>query len=93
MAHSISAKKRVRQTESANALNRWRLRAMRDAVKDLQDKLLHGTAADAEASFRKVCAIIDKTAGKGVIHKNSAARKKSRLSVRVKAKKQGVKAS
>lgn len=88
MAHSISAKKRIRQNETRRALNRWRLRSMREAMKDLQDKLLHGSVQDAEASFKTACALIDKTAGKGVIHKNSAARKKSRLSARLKAKQQ-----
>lgn len=88
MAHSISAKKRIRQNEAARARNRWRLRAMREAITDLREKLLHGSVKDAEESFRKTCAIIDKTAGKGVIHKNNAARKKSRLSARMKAKKQ-----
>lgn len=86
MAHSVSARKRVRQNEAANARNRWRLRTMREAVKELQDKLLHGTPKDTEAAFLKACQVIDKTAGKGVIHKNTAARKKSRLSARVKAK-------
>lgn len=93
MAHSLSAQKRVRQNEAARARNRWRMRTMRDAIKDLQDKLLHGSVSDAEASFKKACALIDKTAGKGVIHKNTAARKKSRLSAKVKAKKTTAKAA
>lgn len=88
MAHSISAKKRIRQNEAARARNRWRLRTMREAIADLREQLLHGNVKDAEASFRKTCAIIDKTAGQGVIHKNNASRKKSRLSARLKAKKQ-----
>lgn len=89
MAHSVSARKRVRQNETRNAINRWRLRTMRDAVKELSEKLMHGTAQEAEQAFVKACQIIDKTAGKGVIHKNCAARKKSRLSARVKAKAKG----
>ncbi|TVQ64430.1 MAG: 30S ribosomal protein S20 [Phycisphaerales bacterium] len=88
MAHSVSAKKRIRQNETRRAVNRWRLRTMREVLKDLQEKLLHGSVKDAEASFKQACAVIDKTAGKGVIHKNSAARKKSRLSARLKAKQQ-----
>lgn len=88
MAHSLSAKKRIRQNEQARARNRWRLRAMRDAVKDLREKILHGSVADAEKSFKTAAAVVDRVAGRGVIHKNTAARIKSRLSARVKAKKQ-----
>ena len=50
MAHSLSAQKRVRQNEAARARNRWRLRTMRDAIKDFGDKILHGSAADAAAA-------------------------------------------
>ncbi len=87
MAHSVSARKRIRQNEAARARNRWRKRVMKDAIKDLQDKLLHGGVKETEEQFRKACAVIDRAAGKGVIHKNAAARTKSRLSARVKAKK------
>lgn len=91
MAHSLSAKKRIRQNVKNNARNRWRLRAMRDALKEFTDKLAHGSAADAKASFAKVTQVLDKSAAKGVIHKNNAARRKSRLSAKLKAK-AGVKA-
>lgn len=87
MAHSLSAQKRVRQNSAANALNRWRLRAMRDAIKDFSDKLAKGDVKGATESFRNAAKVIDKTAAKGVIHKNQAARRKSRLSARLKAKK------
>ena len=87
MAHSLSARKRVRQNLAARARNRWRLRAMRDAVKAFRDKLAHGSVEDAAAAM-KVCAkIVDRTAQKGVIHKNQAARRKSRMSASLKAKK------
>lgn len=87
MAHSLSAKKRVRQNETLNELNRWRKRAMREAVKEFTDKLLHASVDDATAAFRKASKLIDKTAAKGVIHKNQAARRKSRMSARLKARK------
>ena len=86
MAHSLSAKKRIRQNAANNARNRWRLRAMREALKEFTDKLAHGSAADAKASYGKLVQILDKTAAKGVIHKNNAARRKSRLSAKLKAK-------
>lgn len=87
MAHSLSAKKRVRQNEKLNELNRWRKRTMREAVKEFSDKLLHATLEDATVAFRKASKVIDKTAAKGVIHKNQAARRKSRMSAKLKARK------
>lgn len=89
MAHSTSARKRDRQNQRRASRNRWRLRTLRDALKDLQDKLLHAGYEESHASFQKACQLLDKSAGKGVIHKNTAARRKSRLSLRVKAKKAG----
>ena len=88
MAHSLSARKRIRQNEAARARNRWRLKNVRTAIKELQDKILHGSVAEADESFKKMCSSIDRAACKGVLHKNAAARTKSRLSARVKAKKQ-----
>ena len=87
MAHSLSARKRVRQNEKHRALNRWRLRAMRDSIKDFREKLVHGTPEEATAAFRACSKLVDKTAAKGAIHKNQAARRKSRMSAALKAKK------
>jgi small subunit ribosomal protein S20 len=87
MAHSLSAQKRVRQNEAARARNRWRLRTMRDSIKEFRDKIAHGSVEDATTAFRNVSKIVDKTAAKGVIHKNQAARRKSRMSAALKAKK------
>ena len=87
MAHSLSAKKRIRQNAKNKARNRWRLRSMRDAAKEFADKLAHGTEKDAAAALAKVAKIIDRTTARGVIHKNQAARRKSRMTVSLKAKK------
>lgn len=86
MAHSLSAKKRVRQTEKLNARNRWRKAQMREVIKECLEKILHGSNEDAKTSFQKAVRIIDRSAQKGVIHKNQAARRKSRLNARLKAK-------
>lgn len=83
MAHSNSAKKRIRQNLTRRSLNRWRLRTMRVAIKDFEDSMSSGT--DAVAAFRKASAVIDRTAQKGVIHRNQAARRKSRMNARLKA--------
>lgn len=88
MASSKSAQKRDRQNARRASRNRWRLRSLRAALKDLHDKLLHSGYEESHASFRKACQALDKSAGKGVIHKNTAARRKSRLSAKVLAKKQ-----
>lgn len=89
MAHSLSSKKRIRQNETRNARNRWRLREMREAVKKFRDRIASGSVDEAAAEFKTVSRIVDRTAAKGVIHKNQAARRKSRMSAALKAKKQG----
>ena len=86
MAHSLSAKKRIRQNEKCRARNRWRKRSMRGALTQFEDRLVHGTPEEAKAAFAEACKALDKTAGTGVIHKNTAARKKSRLNARLKAR-------
>ncbi len=87
MAHSRTAKKRVRQNVKHRARNRWRLNTLRDAMKELNEALLHGTPAQATDAYKKVSRILDRSAAQGVIHKNQASRRKSRLSARIKAKK------
>ncbi len=87
MAHSLSAKKRIRQNEKHKARNRWRKGNLREAVKAFLQAVQHGSVDQAEDTFRTACSVIDKTAAKGVIHRNTAARKKSRLSARLLSKK------
>ncbi len=89
MAHSVSARKRIRQNETHRSRNRWRLRTMRLAIKDCLEQILHGQEDKAKESLRLACSAIDKSAGKGVIHKNRAARTKSRLVKRMKARQAG----
>ena len=84
MASSPSAKKRIRQNLKHRARNRWRKRTLKDVLKELEDKLVHADVAEVQSAFRAACKVLDRTAQKGVIHSNTAARKKSRLSARVK---------
>lgn len=86
MAHSLTAEKRIRQNAKNAARNRWRLRTMRVAIREFLGKLSQGSPNDASEAFKKVVKVIDRTAAKGVIHKNQAARRKSRLSKRLKVK-------
>jgi len=88
MAHSNSAKKRVRQNVTHRSRNRWRLRAMRAALKEFNDRLIHGSYEETEAAFKKSVAVLDKTASKGAIHKNHAARRKARMAAKLKAMRQ-----
>lgn len=86
MAHTVSARKRIRQNATHRSRNRWRLRQLREALKQAREQILHGSADDARASVRKAGSVLDRSASKGVIHKNTAARAKSRLNRRLKAK-------
>lgn len=86
MAHSVSARKRIRQNQRRRARNIWRLRRMRIAIKDFEKALAAGDLGSAQETYRSAAAIIDKTAAKGCIHRNQAARRKSRLNARLKAK-------
>lgn len=89
MAHSNSAKKRIRQNITCRARNRWRLKNMRVALKGFEDAIAHGSSEDASSAFRSASAIVDRTAQNGVIHPNQASRRKSRMNSRLKAKVQG----
>ncbi|MFG0305554.1 MAG: 30S ribosomal protein S20 [Phycisphaerales bacterium JB040] len=84
MAHSNSAKKRIRQNESRRAKNRWRIRAMRDAIKTFNQKLAEGNLDEAKAAYVVASKVVDKTASKGPIHKRQAARRKSRMNAALK---------
>ncbi len=83
MAHSLSAKKRVRQNEKSRLRNRRRNTALRSTIKSFLNLVQHGKVDEAEKALPKVCQAIDKVAAKGTLHKNTASRYKSRLSRRL----------
>ena len=85
MAHSLSAKKRVRQNMKRRARNRARKELIKDQVKSFSSALTHGDFDKAEAELRKVAQRLDRVAVKGTIHKNTAARKRSRLTKQLNA--------
>jgi small subunit ribosomal protein S20 len=80
VAHSLSAKKRVRQNEKINKYNRSYKAELKTEVKDFL-KLVHHNRdlKAAETALPEAYKTIDKIAAKGVIHKKTAARRKSRL--------------
>jgi small subunit ribosomal protein S20 len=80
MAHSVSAKKRIRQNEKAKLRNKSYKSRMKTYVKKFITSLTQDDHTLAMETYKDAVKIIDRTATKGVIHKNSAARRKSRLS-------------
>lgn len=89
MAHSLSAKKRVRQNIKRNALNRHRKLELKNETKAFTAALAKGDAQAAADAFKVVSSRLDKVAAKHAIHKNAAARRRSRLAKKVNALKAG----
>ena len=85
MAHSLSAKKRVRQNLKHRARNRARKEVIKNQIKSFALALSGGEWKKAEDELRQVARRLDKVAAKGTIHKNTAARKRSRLAKRLNA--------
>lgn len=83
MANHYSALKRARQTEKRTATNRANLSRLRGSLRELRETLEKGDKAVAEKTYRETVSALDKAIQKGVIHKNTAARYKSRLAARV----------
>ncbi len=86
MANHYSALKRARQTEKRTAVNRANSSRLRSALRKFRTTLTSGDSAAAKAAFGETVSAIDKAVQKGVIHKNTASRYKSRLSARLNAK-------
>lgn len=79
MAKSASPAKRHRQSLRRRDRNRERRTAARSAVRRAREVIESGTEEDALAAVQEAGAVLDRTAAKGVIHRNNAARRKSRL--------------
>ncbi|HLJ88610.1 MAG TPA: 30S ribosomal protein S20 [Candidatus Angelobacter sp.] len=85
MANHVSAVKRARQTEKKTAQNRANTSRFRTALRKFRTALHSGDHAQAKSLFPATVSMIDKAVRKGVIHRNTAARYKSRLSARLNA--------
>ncbi len=79
MANTKSAKKRAAKSQLQRAKNRTVRSAMRTAVKKLRKAAEAGDGAAVKALLPAAMKVVDSTAQKGIIHKNTAARTKSRL--------------
>ena len=85
MANSPQARKRARQAEKRRQRLAGQRSMMRTYIKNVIKAVAAGDAEAAQAAYQKAVPVIDKSAGKGLIHKNKAARHKSRLSQHVRA--------
>lgn len=85
MANSAQARKRARQAEKRHEHNMAQRSAVRTSIKKVLKAIATGDKAQAEAAYKDASPMIDKMANKGLIHKNKAARHKSRLNTRIRA--------
>ncbi len=84
MPNSASAKKRARQNISRRSLNNWRKLRIKTQTKAFLKAVQEQDVKTAQTEFRKTCGILDKIVCTGTIHRNTAARRKSRLSRRLR---------
>ena len=85
MAHHKSAKKRIRRNARRAEVNRSRLSRVRTFVKKVELAIAEGKKDAAAEALRQAEPELQRGAMKGVLHKNTASRKISRLSARIKA--------
>jgi len=85
MANTPQSKKRARQTIRRTAVNKARRSRIRTFIRKVEEAIAGGNADEAKEALRNMQPEIMRGVSKGVMHKNTAARKMSRLSSRVKA--------
>lgn len=85
MAHHKSAEKRIRQTPKRTLRNRARVSQIKTEVKKVEAALASGDKAAAESALRAAQPALHRGVTKGVLHRNTVARKISRLTKRLKA--------
>lgn len=85
MANSASARKRARQAETSRKSNASRRSMMRTYMKKILAAIEAGDKEQATAAYNLAAPIIDRSVTRGLIHKNKAARHKSRLNAQIKA--------
>ena len=84
MANTPQSKKRARQSEARYAVNKARRSRIRTFLRKVEEAIAGGDSAAAEAALREAQPELARGITKGVLHKNTVARKMSRLSHRVK---------
>jgi len=83
MPHHKSAEKRLRQTETRTAVNRARMSRVRTFVKKVETAIASGDKAAAQSAFQLAQPELHRATTKGVMHRNTVARKLSRLATRI----------
>ena len=84
MANTAQARKRVRQASKRNENNSSKRSRVRTCIKDVVKAIETRDLGKAQAAYKVAVPVIDRMASKGIIHKNKAARHKSRLNQRIK---------
>jgi small subunit ribosomal protein S20 len=85
LANSLSARKRARQSEKHRLRNASQRSSMRTALKKVIVAIETGDKAAAESAYKAAVPAIDKPVSKGLVHRNKAARHKSRLNAQIRA--------
>ena len=85
MPHHKSAEKRLRQTEKRTAINRSRLSRVRTFVKKVEVAIATGDKTAAQSALQLAQPELHRATTKGVLHRNTVARKLSRLAARINA--------
>ncbi len=85
MANTRSAKKMVRKIARRTEVNTARRSRMRTFIRRVEEAIQSGDKSAAQAAFKEAQPEIMRASSKGVLHKNTSARKISRLSARIKA--------
>lgn len=85
MANIASAKKRIRSTAAKTEVNRARRSRIRRYIRKVEEAIATGDKDAATSAYREAQPEIQRGVTKGVLHRNTAARKISRLSSRIKA--------
>jgi small subunit ribosomal protein S20 len=85
MASHKSAEKRIRQTERRTAVNRARVSRLRTFMKKVEAAIASGDKEAARSAFAEAAPELQSGVNKGIVHRNTVARKLSRLSHRIKA--------
>lgn len=82
MANIKSAKKRIKIIEKKTLVNKMRKTQLKTSIKKFENLIEEGNIQDAQAQLKEVQKKLNKSVAKGVIHKNAASRKLSRLTKR-----------
>ena len=84
MANHVSSLKRVRQTVTRTEVNRANRSRVRTSLRALREALTKGDVKAAQDQYRETTSALDKSVQKGILHKNTVSRYKSRLNARLK---------